>query len=146
MVTTSARAILWATLALSACAAPFAPSARAIASVGVNAITPATVRALVVEVDGPGIDPAILVNIPVVDDSIATGVIEVTAGSGRRIVISAVDTTGLVTHRGDTTLTLVPGPNPPLALTLHPLPATLGITVTFAGGGGAVINGGVGQR
>ena len=124
-------ALLLAVLPLIGCADLLAPSARAVASLGVHAITPATVRELVVEVSGPGITPAVLVNIPVVDDSIATGSIEVTAGSGRRIIIWAVDTTGIVTHRGDTTVTLVPGPNPPLALTLRPVPATLGITVTF---------------
>jgi hypothetical protein len=80
---------------------------------------------------GPGIDPSQLVNLPVDTTGVAAGTIETTAGSARRIVVTAVDTAGIATHRGDTTLTLVPGANPPLALVLRPLVASVGITVTF---------------
>jgi len=101
------------------------------ALLGVFALTPATIRELTVEISGPGIDPAQLVNLPVDTAGVAAGSIETTAGSGRRIVVTAVDTAGVATHRGDTTLTLVPGPNPPLTLVMRPLSASLGITVTF---------------
>lgn len=103
------------------------------ALLGVYALTPATIRELTVEVSGPGIDPAQFVNLPVDTAGVAAGIIETTAGSARRIVVTAVDTAGIPTHRGDTTLALMPGANPPLALVLRPLGATLGITVTFGG-------------
>lgn len=101
------------------------------ATIQMHSITPATVRTLVVEVSGPGISPAQLFNLPVNALGVASGTIETSAGSRRRIVVTAVDTAGAATHRGDTTVTLVPGPNPPLALVLRPLGASLGITVTF---------------
>lgn len=101
------------------------------ALLGVYALTPATIRELAVEISGPGIDPAQLVNLPVDTAGVAAGTIETTAGSGRRIVVTAVDTAGVATHRGDTTVTLVPGENPPLSLILRPLAATTRLTVTF---------------
>ena len=102
-----------------------------VAEVIVHALTPATVRTLVVAVSGPGIDPEIVVNIPVGADSVARDTLVVPAGSGRRFVITAVDTAGVATHRGDTTITLVPGVNSPLAIVLRPLASSVGITVTF---------------
>jgi len=116
---------------VTSCAdAPTASVARQ-ATLSVYALTPATIRTLVVEISGAGIDPTQLVNLPVDESGVADGTIETTAGSGRKIVVTAVDTAGVATHRGDTTVTLVPGPNPPLALVLRPIGATLGLTVTF---------------
>jgi len=117
--------------AVTSCAdAPSAALARK-ATLSVHALTPATIRELVVEISGAGIDPTQLVNLPVDESGVAAGTIETTAGSGRMIVVTAVDTAGVSTHRGDTTVTLVPGPNPPLALVLRPIGATVGLTVTF---------------
>lgn len=101
------------------------------AIVRMHAITPSTVRRIVVEVSGPGITPAVLANLEVGATAVADGELQVPAGSGRRFVVTAVDTAGVLTHRADTTVTLVPGANPPLALTMRPLAATVGVTVTF---------------
>jgi len=118
-------------LVVTSCAdAPTAALARQ-ATLSVYALTPSTIRSLVVEISGAGIDPTQLVNLPVDTAGVASGTIETTAGSGRTIVVTAVDTAGISTHRGDTTVTLVPGPNPPLALVLRPIGATVGLTVTF---------------
>jgi len=118
-------------LVVTSCAdTPTASVARR-ATLSVHALTPATIRSLVVEISGAGIDPTQLVNLPVDTAGVAAGTIETTAGSGRTIVVTAVDTAGVSTHRGDTTVTLVPGPNPPLALVLRPIGATVGLTVTF---------------
>lgn len=97
----------------------------------VHVLTPATIRSLIVQISGPGIDPELVVNIPVGEDSVARDTLEVPAGSARRFIITAVDTGGVATHRGDTTVTLVPGVNPPLAIVMRPLGASVGITVTF---------------
>jgi len=99
----------------------------------VNFLTPATVRTVVVEVEGPGISPSIIVNIPIGADSTARDTLTLTAGSGRHITVTALDSAGVITHRGDTTVTIVGGQNTPLALVLRPVEATLGITVTFGG-------------
>jgi len=96
-------------------------------------ITPATVRSLVVEVSGPGIDPSVLANVPVTGDSIATQSLSLSSGSARRFVVSAVDTGGVTTHRADTTLTLQPDAHVGLSLWLEPLETTVGITVRFGG-------------
>lgn len=122
---------LAAFLFAGACDGRLPTAARALSEVHVHALTPATIRELVVEVTGPGIDPAVLVNLPVGLDGTATGTIIVTAGSARRFVVTAVDTAGLATHRGDTTLALVAGVAAPLAITMRPLPAAVTLTVTF---------------
>lgn len=129
------RVLALAALALAAAVPACADGPLRVATekavLGVYAITPATIRELVVEISGPGVDSVQVVNLPVDTAGVAAGVIETTAGSGRRIIVTAVDTAGISTHRGDTTLALVPGVNPPLALVLRPLGATLGLTVTF---------------
>lgn len=96
-------------------------------------ITPATVRALIVEVSGPGIDQTIVHNVTVGTDSIARDTLQLPAGSARRFVITAIDTAGVVTHRADTTVTLEGGALRALTIRLRPLDASLGITVTFGG-------------
>lgn len=103
-----------------------------LATVTMRFLTPATVRTVIVEVNGPGIDP-LLVNFAVGSDTTATGTLTLPAGSARRFIVRAVDTAGVLTHRADTTITLLPGANPNLAIRLQPLASTLGITVTFAG-------------
>lgn len=117
--------------AVSSCVDGPTASAARLATLSVHALTPATIRELVVEISGAGIDPTQLVNLPVDTAGVAAGTIETTAGSGRRIIVTAVDTAGVATHRGDTTVTLLPGPNPPLALVLRPIGAMVGLTVTF---------------
>jgi alpha-tubulin suppressor-like RCC1 family protein len=102
-------------------------------SITMRFLTPATVRSLIVEVSGPGIDPAVILNVPVNADTVATATLTLPSGSGRRFTVTAVDTAGVQTHRADTTITLQPGANPALAMLLEPLGSTLGITVTFGG-------------
>ena len=103
------------------------------ARVLINFLTPSTVRQVAVSVSGPGITPAITRNISIGADTTARDTIVLTAGAGRRFVISAYDSTGIETHRADTTLNLIAGVNPPLAVRLMPLSSTVGITVTFGG-------------
>ena len=104
-----------------------------VSTVTMRFLTPATVQSLIVEVTGPGIDPAVVLNIPVGTGNVATGSLTLPAGSARRFVVRAVDTAGVHTHRADTTVTLQPGANPNLAMRLTPLASSLGITVTFGG-------------
>ena len=103
------------------------------AKVELNFLTPATVRSVAVEVSGPGISPSVLLNLPVGTDSTARGTLTLTAGGGRRFVITAFDTAGVATHRADTTITLSAGSNAPLTVRVSPLASSLGITVTFGG-------------
>lgn len=130
-VLTAFRAGMLAALVLSCTEAPAGPAGRA--TVSMNFLSPATVRLIVVEVTGPGISPAVVANFPVAADSTARGTLDLPAGSGRRFVVSAVDSAGVTTHRADTTLTLQAGVNPALAIRLEPLAAALSMTVTFAG-------------
>ena len=114
--------LMLACAVLAACVGDVPTALRTLSDVRVHALTPATIRSLVVEVTGPGIAPAVLVNLPVGPDHIASGTLQVPAGSARRFVVTAVDTAGLTTHRGDTTLTLHPGVSAPLAIVMHPIP------------------------
>jgi len=118
---------------VAACSADGPLSGGRVSTVTMRFLTPATVKSLIVEVTGPGIDPAVVMNIAVGADTVATGSLTLPSGSARRFVVTAVDTAGVQTHRADTTLTLQPGANPNLAMRLEPLPSTLGIAVTFGG-------------
>jgi alpha-tubulin suppressor-like RCC1 family protein len=118
---------------LSACAGDGPVGGARLSTVTIRFLTPATVKTLVVEVTGPGISPAVVVNIPVGTDSVASGTLALPAGSGRRFIVTAFDTAGTETHRADTTITLQPGPNPSLSLRLEVSSGTLGVTVTFGG-------------
>lgn len=121
---------LWALLA--ACAD--APSAVGRpATVMLNFLTPATVRTVVVEVSGPGVAPGVVLNILVGSDSTARDTLTLSAGAGRRFVFSAFDSSGIATHRADTTIRLSSGTNAPLAVRLTPLASSVGLTVTFGG-------------
>lgn len=121
-----------AILAGTACRGESISAPTELARLLVNALTPATMSELIVEVSGPDISPPLSVNIEVDSTGFAAGSLTVPAGSGRRIVVTAVDTAGIVTHRADTTLTLQPGSLTSLGLVLRPLPAVVGLTITFA--------------
>lgn len=108
-------------------------SYRVPSTVSVKLLTPATIRVVIIEVTGPGINPAIMANFAVGNDSLATGTLTIPAGTGRRIVVTAMDTAGVITHRADTTITLVPGSNPNIQLWLEPLVGNFGITIAFGG-------------
>jgi len=124
---------LLAWVALEGCTADGPLEGGRMSTVTMRFLTPATVKSLVVEVTGPGISPAVVMNIAVGADTVATGSLSLPSGSARRFVVTAVDTAGVHTHRADTTVTLQPGANPNLAMRLDPLPSSLGITVTFGG-------------
>jgi len=126
-------AMVLATVLFAACAADSPLGGARASTVTMRFRTPATVQSLIVEVTGPGIDPSVVLNIPVGADTVATGSLTLPSGSARRFVVTAVDTAGVQTHRADTTITLQPGANPSLAMRLEPLPSMLGITVTFGG-------------
>lgn len=118
---------------LASCDGSSPTAASGEARVTLRLLTSATVRAVVLEVSGPGLEPATVVNIPVGADGTAVDTLIIPAGSARRFTATAVDTAGVVTHRADTTITLVGGMNPPLQLRLIPVEADLGVTVTFGG-------------
>ncbi|MBI2797420.1 MAG: PD40 domain-containing protein [Gemmatimonadetes bacterium] len=118
-------------LGLAACSDSTAPNSRNLAQLQLYALTPATVRSLVVEVTGPGISPPLVVNIPVDSVGVASGSLSVLPGTGRHVVVSALDTSGIVSHRADTTVTLVAGANSTINLVLKPLVASVPIIVTF---------------
>lgn len=115
------------------CASEAVSSAERFAQVTLNFLTPATVRSVAVEVSGPGLAPPVVKNIAVGSDSTARATFELPAGAGRRFVFSAFDSTGVTTHRADTTIAVAAGTNPALAVRLQPLIGALGVTVTFVG-------------
>lgn len=125
--------VLLGLVAVEACTGEGPLSGNTVSTVTMRLLTPATVKSLVVEVTGAGISPAVVTNIAVGADTVATASLTLPAGSARRFVVTAVDSAGVQTHRADTTITLQPGPNPSLTMQLEPLTSTLGITVTFGG-------------
>lgn len=126
------RALALPLLALlaSACDGPTEPGTQ-LANLQFSVLAPSTVRSLIVSVSGPGLDSTIVTNFSVTELATAQGTVSVIAGATRAISIVAVDTGGVQTHRADTTVRLLPGANPPLALVLRPISGSVGITVTF---------------
>ena len=96
-----------------------------------------TIASLVVKVSAADIQPSLVFNLTL-DAGVATGSLRVPTGAARTFTLSAFNDTGLETHRGDKTLDIVSGANPPVSIILapiageQPIHATLGtVTVTI---------------
>jgi len=89
-----------------------------------------SVATVVVEVTAPDIATPLVFNIQV-SNGVATDTIVVPSGSQRTIAMRAFDGSGVETHSGSTTLTIGPGTNATVTITLQPLTGDLPITVTL---------------
>lgn len=76
-----------------------------------------TLGVVVIEVDGPGIDSALVFNWRL-DAGAASGTLRIPAGSDRHITCVAFDQAGAPTHHAEAMLTVLEGDNPPQALVL----------------------------
>ncbi len=118
---------------LAACKDAAAPAAAA-----ANATLPfyavfnasAGVQQVVVTVTGPGISPALLFNIPVVNN-VATDQLVVPVGPSRVILAQAFGTGGVELYRGQATINVVPGLNAAVNLVLNPNVGTVPINATI---------------
>jgi alpha-tubulin suppressor-like RCC1 family protein len=135
----SLRRALWvsaATLGLSVfagCGEPFAgPDAQAgYASLRISmSLNGMPVAALTVEVTAADISDLLVFNIPVVNN-VGSGTISVPAGSDRTIRVRAFNGDAIETHRGETTIDVVEGTNPAVAILLLPIQGDVPITVTL---------------
>lgn len=91
------------------------------------------VAALVVEVTASDIAEPLIFNIPIGEGGQASGVITVPAGSARRVLVRAYDANAIETHRGEATVNVVAGANPPLTIVLYPLVGDLEIEIEIGG-------------
>ena len=98
-------------------------------SVGIN-LAGTMVQTVVLDVSGPGIPTTLVFNIPIVNGS-ASGTITVPAGSNRTITLRGYDIGGVETHTGSLTVTIQPGTNAPMSVTLTPLTGDQPITATL---------------
>ena len=130
-----AAAVLFGAAACSPDAGLTGPVRGRVATLFFGVRVPQYVALITVVVSGPGVDSTLLFNIALNENGVGSGVLRIPTGSGRRIVASAFDAAGVLTHRGDTTLTLVDGTNPPLSLVLVPLDGSLPVVLTFGGSG-----------
>ena len=144
---TRVAAALLLTLALSRCGSGTGPLDDAAVTIRAD-LTGSAAAMVVVEVTGPDITTPLIFNIPV-ENNVASGTITVPAGSSRTITIRAFDVNAVETHRGSTTLNVMPGTNPTLTLLLTsltgdvPITATLGrITIAVAPATASVAAGG----
>ena len=93
-------------------------------------VSSTTAATVVVDVTAPDIPTALVFNIPVVN-GVATGTIVVPAGSQRTVSIRAYDAGGVETHSGSVSLSMQPGTNPTITITLQPLTGDVPISVTL---------------
>ena len=89
------------------------------------------VATVVVEVTAADIPAPLVFNITPITGGVAAGAITVPSGSNRTVSLRAYDAGGVETHVGTVTLTIQPGSNPTLAVTLRPLTGGVPITVTL---------------
>lgn len=122
-----------AVLAFAALGCTDAPTAQSatLTSLRLAALTPATVRTVLLEVTGPGIAQPILANFPVAADSVARGSLEIPSGASRRFLLSAFDSSGVRTHAADTTFQVSAGAPIALQLVLQPIGTDVGVTVSI---------------
>lgn len=105
------------------------PGGQASLIVHVN-VAGTAVATVVVDVSAPDIPTPLVFNIPVTG-GVASGTITIPAGSNRTIGIRAFDATGVETHSGTTTITVQPGINTGISITLTPLTGELPIVATL---------------
>ncbi len=89
------------------------------------------VATVVVEVTAADIPAPLVFNITPITSGVAAGAITVPSGSNRTISLRAYDAGGVETHVGAVTLSIQPGSNPTLSVTLRPLTGDVPITVTL---------------
>jgi uncharacterized protein YjdB len=93
-------------------------------------VSATSVATVVVDVTAPDIQTPLVFNIPVVG-GIAVDTIAVPAGSHRTIAMRAYDAEGVETHSGSVVLSIDPGMNPTITITLQPLNGDVPITLTL---------------
>ena len=108
------------------------PGEEPMATVSFLSSPPAYIKTLAVTVTGPGITAPMVFNLTIDSAThIASGTITVPAGSNRHIIANAFDSLGVNTHRGETTVTLVEGANPPVNFTMVSLVGSVSIQISF---------------
>jgi hypothetical protein len=90
----------------------------------------ASVTEVVVTVTGARIDPALVFNFPVVNDT-ARGTMVLTVGTNRLVVAQAFDSAGVEILRGQQTMNVVAGTNAAVALVLNPLLGSVPVTAVI---------------
>ncbi|HEX7049642.1 MAG TPA: DUF4185 domain-containing protein [Longimicrobiales bacterium] len=107
------------------------PGAGGVAQLRLRAdLTSTVIATLVVQVAAPDIDPPLEFTLEREGDA-AAGTLEIPAGSDRVLTASAYDASGVRTHVGSDTLTLVAGTNPTVTLELSPLVGELPVEVVL---------------
>lgn len=112
---------------------PSAPNPSDESSIRVTAFTAGTtIATLVVEVSAADIDPPLVFNL-VVDEqtNTAAGTLKVRPGLARTFAVTAFDNLGEITHEGEATVDVSPGQNPPLQIKLGPRSGQVPVTISF---------------
>lgn len=108
-------------LLLTACAPAFPDDPAAVAHIAVHALTPASTRALRLQVSGPGMGAPVALTVPVDGERTARALVSVPPGAVRRIEIAAIGSDGETTHHGGVTMPLLAGGHAPLNVLLMPV-------------------------
>src|SRR4051812_37966272 len=118
-------------IALAACSDVSAPtSSIETTHLRVSANVSATpIATVVITVTAPDIREPLVFNVTVANGT-ASGTLDVPPGHARAIAAQGFDVSGNVTHEGSTTMDVVKGTNPPVALTLRPKSGQLSVTIT----------------
>ena len=89
-----------------------------------------SIATVVVTVTGARIDPALVFNFPVVNDT-AQGSMVIPSGTNRLIVAQGFDSTGAEVLRGERTVSVATGTNPAVVLVMSPLTGSVPVTAVI---------------
>lgn len=90
----------------------------------------ANVAQVVVTVSGARIDPALVFNFPVVNDT-ARGTVTLPVGTNRLVVASAFDSAGIEVFRGQRSVNVAAGTNAAVSIVLMPLTGSVPVTAVI---------------
>lgn len=85
---------------------------------------------VVITVTGTGISPALVFNLTL-NAGVASGSLTLPVGPARTIAVQAFDASGVAAYAGQTTVNVVSGTNPAVAITLAPLTGNVPVTATI---------------
>ncbi len=106
---------------------PRTPGARVGVAMSVEG-TP--VVAATAEVSAPDLPSTLLFNLRV-EGGVASGTVDVPAGSDRTVTLRGFDAQGILTHQGSKTVAVHEGTNPTLSIVMEPVTGTLPIRASF---------------
>jgi uncharacterized protein YjdB len=121
--------LILAFLACAACSGDVTGTSAITSHLRISAnVSNTPIATVVVTVSAPDIHDPLVFNVSTAN-GVASATIDVPPGHARLVTAQGFDATGAITHEGSTTIDVVRGSNPPIALTMRPKAGQVSVTV-----------------